>query len=1163
MTAKGNKVPFEKALDMTGYGVYNLSIFLLCSSIILGMTFEIFSVSYLVPASACELGTSSKQQGLMACVPLIGIIATSHFWGYLADTRGRRKILIISMTLSYIAGTAAAFSTNWIVLSFLKLLSSASVSGAFALSVTLLSECTPVAKRSSLVLLTTSVHLAGMGVMAVIALPVLPLKFAYYWPTIGIYFNSWRVLDLIFAVPCAVSAIGCYCAFESPKYLVTAGREEEALEVLKGIYTMNTRNSSDSYEVDSVELDEESSSSLHKGFWGSIAAQTLPMLKAPLLKNTILLASLFVVCYICMNGFFVWLPFIVNAFMISVVGGERHLTICEMIRMTANSTVVQEFVAGLSALIINSSPYWILSAILLLLFLSAILNFGFLNTFSVDVFPTYVKAMAVCVTVMVGRASAIIGINMIKLLLDYNCESVFYIFGTIAFVVCPVIVCAHAQPERSFVSLDHAHTHKPPCATCPRHGRCVPKVQCPAHRRPGAYNPLCELDGAVGVCCFTGLSHAAESDHLSRASASISPEDTKSSHSQSHKRLAHCMSKADKLLEHSAHTVLNTTAPSYGHHLSVVSLDKRAASIGPYCPPPPTCTAQSRYRSIGGECNNPTHSTWGAVHTGYERLLPPDYSDGTWAIRTARSGLPLPSARTVSSALLLDGTFPSRSHNLMFMQFGQFIAHDTSAGVVFTNNKDDAISCCTNNGEDILSPELQHFACAPIAVAPDDQFFSAFGHKCINFVRTQIAPADDCTVGYAKQMNGATHYPDLSHLYGSSQEKLSSLRAPGALLKTFNDYGRELPPLTKRKECMTVKEGAACFESGDHHGNQIISLTVLHTIFTREHNRIARALSRINPMWDEERVFWETRRILQAIHQHIIYNEWLPSLLGPQILKTFGLYPSSGYSTAYDPHVNPALSAEFSTAAMRFGHSVVDGRIMIPSPKMGGVYETISIPEVMFQPSRMRLRHFLDRLLIGLAAQPMQTVDPFVTEGLTRYMFHGGNPYGVDLAAINIQRGRDHGVRSYNHYRQLVGLPPYLEFQHFPPSAAQRLSLVYERPEDIDLWVGGLLEEPVEGGLLGPTFANIIADQFNRLKRGDRYFYEYGPDVNPGGFTPSQLEEIKKVTLSRLICDNNDGIELISQPPDAFLRADLPGNEPVPCDSSRIPSMDLNQFREI
>lgn len=63
-------------------------------------------------------------------------------------------------------------------------------------------------------------------------------------------------------------------------------------------------------------------------------------------------------------------------------------------------------------------------------------------------------------------------------------------------------------------------------------------------------------------------------------------------------------------------------------------------------------------------------------------------------------------------------------------------------------------------------------------------------------------------------MNGATHYPDLSHLYGNTQEKFDKLSAPGGLLKTFNDYGRELPPLSEGKECLTTKDGAACFESG-------------------------------------------------------------------------------------------------------------------------------------------------------------------------------------------------------------------------------------------------------------------------------------------------------------------------------------------------------------
>ncbi|KAF9823688.1 hypothetical protein SFRURICE_013169 [Spodoptera frugiperda] len=675
----------------------------------------------------------------------------------------------------------------------------------------------------------------------------------------------------------------------------------------------------------------------------------------------------------------------------------------------------------------------------------------------------------------------------------------------------------------------HVHIKEPPCSTCPRHGHCVPKVQCPAHVRSGSYNPACHLDGVVGVCCFTGRSHATESEHRSRASTAINIEDVKVSHRQSRLKLEDWVMTAAELLQHSLMT-------------SVVSHDARAASLGrggllnlfaaqelkarqaiseddlllgltentdgPFCPPQPTCVAPNRYRSIGGECNNPTSSTWGAVLTGYERLLPPDYSDGTWAIRTSTSGAPLPSARTVSSALVLEGSHPHPTHNLMFMQFGQFIAHDISAGVIFTADNGTAISCCMNDGEDFLPPELTHFACAPIAIDADDQFYGQFRRKCINFVRTQVAPAHDCSVGYAKQMNGATHYPDLSHLYGSTEEKLSSLRDAGGLLKVFNDYGRDLPPLTERKECLSAKEGAACFESGDNHGNQIISLTVLHTIFTREHNRVARALSALNPTWDEDRVFWETRRILQAEFQHMIYNEWLPLLLGPQTIKTFALSPSEGYSSSYDPQANPSISAEFSTAAMRFGHSVVDGRITIPSPNMGGIYETISIQELMFQPTRMRLRHFLDRLLIGLSTQPMQIVDPYVTEGLSRYMFHGGNPYGVDLAAINIQRGRDHGVQSYNQYRKLIGLDTFTDFQQFPPNVQ-------------------VTEE---------FFISV-------RKRG-------------------QLEEIKKVTLARLICDNRDGIELVTQPPQAFLRADLPGNEPVPCDSTIIPSMDLSKFRE-
>lgn len=61
---------------------------------------------------------------------------------------------------------------------------------------------------------------------------------------------------------------------------------------------------------------------------------------------------------------------------------------------------------------------------------------------------------------------------------------------------------------------------------------------------------------------------------------------------------------------------------------------------------------------------------------------------------------------------------------------------------------------------------------------------------------------------------------------------------------------------------------------------------------------------------------------------------------------------------------------------------------------------------------------------------------------------------------------------------------------------------IYANVDDIDLWIGGLLEDKAPDSLLGPVFGNIIAEQFSRLKRGDRYFFENDANINPGYFTP-------------------------------------------------------------
>ncbi|XP_034828784.2 putative transporter svop-1 isoform X2 [Maniola hyperantus] len=468
---------FEEALSMTGFGKFNFLAMLVNISLITGMVFEVMSVAYLVPASACELNTTVSQQGLMAGMPLLGIIATSHFWGYLADTKGRRKILALCMILAFLAGGASALSPDWIVFSVLKFLSSAAVSGTYALAVSLLSECTPQNRRSVLVASTSTTYLAASGVMAVLCIPVLQLSFSYDIPLLGITFTPWRLLNIIFAMPCAIGAIGVYISYESPRYLLSIGEDYKAMEVLKRFFVINSGKSADEYKVGTLVLGEDIGKAA-EGFWASIVSQTVPLMKPPLLKNTVLLSILFIILYFGINPFLVWLPFITDGVVKSLENGNNDLNFCEMLNSDKNTTVIEindcslnkfalitvfvisimiaalnvvlscvvncvgrknmficiQVVSGIAGICVGVSSSWVASVVFLAIFVAGLLNLGILSSISVDVFPTYVKAMAVCVILMVGRGTSVLGISVAKNMLVSDCEMSFYCFGGLTFV---------------------------------------------------------------------------------------------------------------------------------------------------------------------------------------------------------------------------------------------------------------------------------------------------------------------------------------------------------------------------------------------------------------------------------------------------------------------------------------------------------------------------------------------------------------------------------------------------------------------------------------------------------------------------------------------------------------------------------------------------------
>lgn len=233
----------------------------------------------------------------------------------------------------------------------------------------------------------------------------------------------------------------------------------------------------------------------------------------------------------------------------------------------------------------------------------------------------------------------------------------------------------------------------------------------------------------------------------------------------------------------------------------------------------------------------------------------------------------------------------------------------------------------------MLAPIHQHFACLPISISVNDPFYSAFKQRCMNFVRAALNQQHN-SFSYGKQFSRVTHYLDGSFIYGSDSQTVSDLRQfVSGQLKIFDNMGQMLLPLATDSSgnCLPASMGGSntCFKAGDGRVNQIISLTTLHILFLREHNRIAFILSQLNPHWNDEIIFRETQRIVVAEYQVIIYKEWLPLIIGQDAMNHFELnLHDHVYSQDYRPDLNVAVTNEFAAAAFRFGHSTVDGNFL-------------------------------------------------------------------------------------------------------------------------------------------------------------------------------------------------------------------------------------------
>jgi len=412
---------------------------------------------------------------------------------------------------------------------------------------------------------------------------------------------------------------------------------------------------------------------------------------------------------------------------------------------------------------------------------------------------------------------------------------------------------------------------------------------------------------------------------------------------------------------------------------------------------------------------------------------------------------------------------------------------------------------------------------------------------------------------------------DGSNIYGSTDEEATYLRTfRGGQMKAFRQTGDRTGglPSCAREKAGQVKgcdvcgsRKGDCFFAGDFRVNEQLNLIVLHTLFLREHNRLATALQKLNPRWIDEKVFQEARRINIAQYQHVIFKEWLPIVIGNNFMNVYGLFPkSTGFSTDYSPDFDPRINNEFATAAYRFGHSMIP--TTFSSISRGRTDTTLNMRELFFKPASLKSPGFLDGLIRGMSEQGSGLWDSVFIEDVRNHLFESSpGRGGLDLVAVNIQRGRDHGLPGYNKYREICVGSKAKDWtdlrKSFLPRHIELLRRVYRDVDDIDLYVGGFLEAAHEDSILGPVFKCIIGDQFARLKKGDRFFYDLQSDL---GFSLPQLGEIRKTSMARIICDNTDTVDRIQ--PLAFKMPTSRANAVRLCTEASIPRVNLNFFRE-
>lgn len=517
--------------------------------------------------------------------------------------------------------------------------------------------------------------------------------------------------------------------------------------------------------------------------------------------------------------------------------------------------------------------------------------------------------------------------------------------------------------------------------------------------------------------------------------------------------------------------------------------------------PTPVDDAAIESYSIDGTGNNLENPELGSTHTQLRRLVDSDYADGI----SEPAGEDRASPREISNVVAAqsESVLSERRLSDITWQWGQFLDHDIDLSA---------------------EGDVEAF---DIAVPVGDPLFdpAGTGEQVISFTRSGVDEGTGVD-SPAEQVNEITAFIDGSQVYGSDEATAASLRA--------FEGGRLL---TSEGDLLPIGEDGF-FDAGDVRANEQHGLTAMHTLWVREHNSIADEIAAADPSLSDEEIYQQARSIVIAEMQAITFNEYLPALLGRNVIPTY---------EGYDSSVDPTISNLFATAAFRYGHTSLSSELQRLDDDGNVIDEgNILLRDAFFNPTEV-IELGIDPLLKGLASNISQEIDTLVVDDVRNFLFGPPGSGGFDLVSLNIQRGRDHGLPDYNSVREQLGLERAETFADITsdPELQAKLEEAYVTVDDIDVWVGALAEDHVRGASVGELTQAVLVEQFTALRDGDRLWYQ-------NTFRGEQLREIESTRLSDVIERNTD---LTSIQDNAFI---VP-NEDQPPRSTDRPNVGSNR----